>query len=117
MTAEQQIIVRLTAKCAEVVEGADYDWTSKEAQEKPSDYINDCLHFLETTFLALYILPVSPPSPPSPPYVSAQSLVVGRRGFKSCSASSQEPGLAAGENSALGYQPSSLHGSNSQLQC
>jgi hypothetical protein len=57
VTAEQQIIVRLTAKCAEVVEGASYDWTSKDAQGKPSDYINDCLHFLETTFHALHILP------------------------------------------------------------
>ena len=59
MTAEQQIIVRLIAKCAEVVEGASYDWTSKDAQDKPSDYINDCLHFLETTFHALHILPVT----------------------------------------------------------
>ena len=59
VTAEQQIIVRLTAKCAEVVEGADYDWVTKEAQESPSGYINDCLRFLETTFHALQILPVS----------------------------------------------------------
>lgn len=58
MAAEQQIIVRLTAKCAEIMECAAYDWTTKEVRERPSDYLNDCLHYLETTFIALQILPV-----------------------------------------------------------
>lgn len=58
MAAEQQIIVRLTAKCAEIMECAAYDWTTKEVRERPSDYLNDCLHYLETTFTALQILPV-----------------------------------------------------------
>ena len=49
----------LADKCAEIMEGAAYDWTTKVAQEKPSDYLNDCLHYLETNFNALLILPVS----------------------------------------------------------
>jgi hypothetical protein len=57
VAVEQQIIVRLTGKCAEIMEGAQYDWTTKQAQDKPSDYLNDCLHYLETTFHALQILP------------------------------------------------------------
>lgn len=57
VAAEQQIIVRLTAKCAEIMECAAYDWTTKEVRERPSDYLNDCLHYLETTFTALQILP------------------------------------------------------------
>ena len=48
----------LADKCAEIMEGAAYDWTTKVAQEKPSDYLNDCLHYLETNFNALLILPV-----------------------------------------------------------
>ena len=48
----------LADKCAEIMEGAAYDWTTKVVQEKPSDYLNDCLHYLETNFNALQILPV-----------------------------------------------------------
>jgi hypothetical protein len=57
VSAEQQIIVSLADKCAEIMEGAAYDWTAKVAQKKPSDYLNDCLHYLETNFNALQILP------------------------------------------------------------
>lgn len=66
MAAEQQIIVRLTAKCAEIMECAAYDWTTKEVLKSPSDYLNDCLHYLETTFTALQILPVRQYSVHSP---------------------------------------------------
>lgn len=40
------------------MDGAVYDWTTKEPQIKQSDYLDDCLHYLETTFFALQILPV-----------------------------------------------------------
>lgn len=58
MAAEQQIIVRLKAKCAEIMECAAYDWMTKVVQKTPSDYLNDCWRYLETTFIALQILPV-----------------------------------------------------------
>ena len=59
VAAEQHIIVSLTAKCAEIMECAAYNWTAKEVQAKPSDYLTDCLHYLDTTFAALHMLPVS----------------------------------------------------------
>ena len=35
-----------------------FDWTAREPIESPSDYLEDCLHYLEATFTILHSIPV-----------------------------------------------------------
>ena len=37
---------------------AAYDWTAREPITSPSDYLEDCLHYLEATFTILHSIPV-----------------------------------------------------------
>ncbi|XP_064382497.1 exocyst complex component 6B-like isoform X2 [Halichondria panicea] len=58
---EQRISAKLMSKMSEILEGAStFDWMTKDEMSKPSEYLEDCLQFLQATFRTLRILPEKP---------------------------------------------------------